>query len=774
MPRSVVSHSKLLVVLLVVVASAAWRLAAAPRSVRADQPALDRKAGSAEVPARNNVQEVPTRPTLIGTGVNNNTGITGAVVLFDEDGSDKKPKQSKPTEPSNKAGSLPAQGRSPRLNATQRLAASRRILDALDEPVSLHFENAPLRDVLKRIAEIGHLSVVADDLGLEEIGTSIDARVSIKVADLKLRSALHLLLEPMGLDFAVVDDFLKITSQRRANELRLAQDGSTLRTLRPDVPELSVALVLKEECVVHCLARIKAVDGFDATILRVSAPSATELRLRALDAGNTALTVIDEQDNKYTVRVNVRAVVVNDEASELEHLLQRLYPTAKLDVIRIRDAMLVRGSVSEQQQAVEIVEIAEQYAPRVLNQIRWPTVPNQPATALPSLKKPAASGTPNAALASPAARVESPAQDASKNPFVLEPSAANVQLPASEPKRDRRPVPAGDDVRELRNDLRELHRDVRRLIELLESRKDAPKEATSERPRSSDAGDTLTTKVYAVADLVVPIPEIVRLSLNADVWQADRESRQAPGIDPNIQANLIALTKLLEGEIEPASWKNTNGKGVIAVDGRTISLVISQTNVVHGRIAARLDEMRRQLDVQIVAEMRFVSIPADNLPVDYLKIMGDDHVLQPDQATRLVNHFQADTRTNIMAAPKVTLFNGQSWEVSGWSDVSPQTKILLHTMVDGSQTVRLSTAINARDAADALRSGSVHRVPSGGTVVLDVTDQMPAVAEVKTPVLEKVPYVNRLFRQVSSNRTALRTLLLITPRIIAVEEEESR
>jgi type II secretory pathway component GspD/PulD (secretin) len=46
--------------------------------------------------------------------------------------------------------------------------------------------------------------------------------------------------------------------------------------------------------------------------------------------------------------------------------------------------------------------------------------------------------------------------------------------------------------------------------------------------------------------------------------------------------------------------------------------------------------------------------------------------------------------------------------------------------------------------------------------------------EYGTPVLSKIPYLNRLFKNVNSGRTSSSIMLMVTPRIVILEEEEAK
>jgi hypothetical protein len=321
-----------------------------------------------------------------------------------------------------------------------------------------------------------------------------------------------------------------------------------------------------------------------------------------------------------------------------------------------------------------------------------------------------------------------------------------------------------------------LHRDVRRLIEVLDGQQVKPKGVTSERIRSSGAVDTLTIRTYPVADLVVPVPGFVSIANEVNSWKADLVHNKATGVGSDAQANLAALMKHIRTAIEPESWTETGGRGTITSQLAQLSLVISQTPAVHDEVAAKFEAMRRHFDSQTSFEIRVVTLPAEgNTVSSYLTIMGENQVLRTDQTQRLLEHCQGDTRTNILQAPKITLFNSQSAEVTGALGDSV-TRLLLHNSVsDGSETVRLRLAINPGDSAESLRSANAHRVLSGDTLVLDVTEKLPPLpvaSNVPSPILNKVPYVSRLFRVVPADQPAPRTLLLITPHVVSTPEEE--
>src|SRR5262249_58051140 len=66
-------------------------------------------------------------------------------------------------------------------------------------------------------------------------------------------------------------------------------------------------------------------------------------------------------------------------------------------------------------------------------------------------------------------------------------------------------------------------------------------------------------------------------------------------------------------------------------------------------------------------------------------------------------------------------------------------------------------------------------VPDGGTVLLGGVKRLNEERrEFGVPVLSKLPWLNRLFRNIGIGRITSSLMLMVTPRIIILEEEEER
>jgi type II secretory pathway component GspD/PulD (secretin) len=197
---------------------------------------------------------------------------------------------------------------------------------------------------------------------------------------------------------------------------------------------------------------------------------------------------------------------------------------------------------------------------------------------------------------------------------------------------------------------------------------------------------------------------------------------------------------------------------------------------------------------------------------------------------------QGDTRTNVMQAPKLTLFNGQTATIAvqdyqfftigvsvlngGYGQVvyNPITTLFpmniilaINAVISGDRRfVRLSIAPSLANVVngevnlfpvvtpifplfDGTATGqpvvftqfiqqprltrvsvaTTVAVPDGGTVLMGGLKRLSEGRnEFGPPVLSKIPYLNRLFRNIGYGRSAESLLIMVTPRIIIQAEEE--
>jgi general secretion pathway protein D len=105
-----------------------------------------------------------------------------------------------------------------KLMADRRHRRSEREVDIqkkLETPVSLQFTKAPLSKVMDHLANLVGVNIHLDPQGLTEEGITSDTPIDINLRnDIMLKSALTLILEPLHLSYVIKDEVLKITSEQ--------------------------------------------------------------------------------------------------------------------------------------------------------------------------------------------------------------------------------------------------------------------------------------------------------------------------------------------------------------------------------------------------------------------------------------------------------------------------------------------------------------------------------------------------------------------------------
>ena len=91
-------------------------------------------------------------------------------------------------------------------------AVEQQIERLLDTPTTLNFAETPLEDVAAAIGQQHRVPVRLDSKALDDIGVGTDTPVTFAARGTPLRSALRLILKPLGLVFTVSNDSLMITT----------------------------------------------------------------------------------------------------------------------------------------------------------------------------------------------------------------------------------------------------------------------------------------------------------------------------------------------------------------------------------------------------------------------------------------------------------------------------------------------------------------------------------------------------------------------------------
>ncbi|MFT3883046.1 MAG: hypothetical protein QM703_25765 [Gemmatales bacterium] len=182
---------------------------------------------------------------------------------------------------------------------------------------------------------------------------------------------------------------------------------------------------------------------------------------------------------------------------------------------------------------------------------------------------------------------------------------------------------------------------------------------------------------------------------------------------------------------------------------------------------------------------------------------------------------QGDVRNSTLNAPKITMFNGQAASISSTTTEFFVTAVTatpnfftgipvftpVNTPIPSGTTLTVQAVVtndrryvqltlqpvisSVTDRARAFTAvaGITVQQPVISTITLATTVMVPdggtiLVGGIKTmneqrrefgpPILSKIPYVNRLFRNQSYGKSATSLMFMVTPRIIINEEEEEK
>lgn len=289
----------------------------------------------------------------------------------------------------------------------------------------------------------------------------------------------------------------------------------------------------------------------------------------------------------------------------------------------------------------------------------------------------------------------------------------------------------------------------------------------------------LETRVYAVADLVIPMPGFSPKTL-------EQVQAVAEGLErTQVKVDYKALLELITTTIEPNSWDTNGGRGSIRPFDKIMSLVIRQTRVNHEQIQKLLERMRTFQDLQVSFHIERVTLTkaefeqwlakAKGPGVEKLK-GGTGGAATPlsDVAVTLIRNFSS---AGVQSGPKMTLFNGQQAEIP-LDLVDPKTAGCipsLHLLPILTPTLdRLQINVSVGQSADRpAQHMELVSVPAGQSLLIDLLEQSWLKKTVGVPVLDKIPHIDRLFKNAAADMPeGDRQFYLLTPRVMLIQEVE--
>jgi type II secretory pathway component GspD/PulD (secretin) len=275
---------------------------------------------------------------------------------------------------------------------------------------------------------------------------------------------------------------------------------------------------------------------------------------------------------------------------------------------------------------------------------------------------------------------------------------------------------------------------------------------------------------YQVADLVVPVNRSPVVLAFGDVVKVERPTATKPATTEN------ELIRLITSTIAPRSWAEMGGPGTIDYHPLTMSLVVNQSADIQEQVADLLAALQRLQDLEVSLEIRVLRLSAEFCERKGLNPEGDaTKLLKPEEFARLLTAAREDPTTNVMQAPKLTLFNGQQ-AIFHFEEAGKGLSLnLLPNVSADRRFVKLEMMRGLWNPQSGEGFSKRLEIPDGATVVSGCwTETREAASE--PPVLSKIPYVNRLFRNVQIQRAERteKVLVCVTPRVVVQEEEEVR
>lgn len=141
---------------------------------------------------------------------------------------------------------------------------------------------------------------------------------------------------------------------------------STALPVPVTAPSSRLSLTEKETRALQTKARISKVWGFDPAVLKIVATGdPSKVHVVALAQGITPVYITDEAGTSFAVEV-----LVSGDVRQLQAAIRHAVPNSSVQALKVKDSVLLTGWVDQPQQATEIVELAEQLHPKVLNYLQ--------------------------------------------------------------------------------------------------------------------------------------------------------------------------------------------------------------------------------------------------------------------------------------------------------------------------------------------------------------------------------------------------------------------
>ncbi len=615
-----------------------------------------------------------------------------------------------------------------KISASQKRQRSEREIEIdkkMRTPVSLQFTAAPLSKVLETLAKLGEVNLYLDPQGLLQEGVTSDTPVTIELRnEIMLKSALNLILEPLHLSYVVKDEVLKITSEAMRDGQVYMQTYNVADLVVP-IPNFVPTPMGLQSAYQGAMANVNPWYGSGGAPFGGSSTT-------------TPLSVVASHDGKGSSSAMLNPSMLA-QVSTGPHATP--LPSPKNQPVGSGPGGLGGGAQADFDSLIDLIK-------STVKPTTWDDV---------------------------------------GGPGSIAPFETNLSIVVSQTQ--------------------EVHEEIADLLEQLR--------------RLQDLQVTIEVRFITLSDNFF---ERIGVSFDFD-------------INSNILGKGLDFTASQGGQtVNPGPNDFTNGSRAAVVGMQTPTTFSSDLDVPFTQNSFGLAVPQfGGFDATAGASLGFA-------------------ILSDIEAYFFINAAQGDRRSNVLQAPKVTLFNGQQAYVSDTSQspfvisvipvvgdfaaaqqpvivvLSEGTFMTVQAVVSNDKRfVRLTvvpffskiTAVNTfqftgsnTTTTDTTRSGlqpdatdpsklwnqtgdtstntssgttvqlptfsfvtvtTTVSVPDGGTVLLGGIKRLSEGRnEFGVPMLDKIPYLNRLFKNVGIGREAQSLMMMVTPRIIIQEEEEEK
>ncbi len=284
---------------------------------------------------------------------------------------------------------------------------------------------------------------------------------------------------------------------------------------------------------------------------------------------------------------------------------------------------------------------------------------------------------------------------------------------------------------------------------------------------SAPASTKPKTRVFEVADLV----------------HAPLQIPGAAALENTAATTAHTLMKLIVAMAKPDTWERHGGAGKIEFIAASDCLCVTNSPEAVAEVAKVLDGLRRMQDSQVSVEMRLFTLPAGlaakaGWPTADEKGKYTAKCWTLDELVKGATLIQADKRVSQLIFPKMNFADGQAGycEVGDTAPLPPppsKTGAPIQTVAAGSYYIGTKFTCTPTESMDGksvrLKMKTLHLCPigAGGWEVQGLQNDTSVVVpngnsaviylgtvtaeeriETRVPALSKLPYLDRLFRNV--------------------------